>query len=110
MNENDFQAMKCWDNPQFPPEEQFPPQWPDLSACLLPFQKAVEQLVSAAQLALVPIKQVADQLGVELPPRPREDGRPHPPRPSTTPPMWAQNPGRTRRNRNKSTDARTPFV
>lgn len=37
-------------------------------------------------------------------------GRPPVPRPSTTPPMWANNPGRTRRTRNRAVHARTPLV
>lgn len=41
-------------------------------------------------------------------PAPRADGRPPVPRPSTTPPMWANNPGRTRRARNRASDIRTP--
>ena len=37
------------------------------------------------------------------PPGPELDdrGRPRPPRPSTTPPMWANNPTRTNRRRNR---------
>ena len=31
------------------------------------------------------------------------------PRPSSTPPMWAVNPGRSRRTRNRATDVRTPY-
>ena len=44
---------------------------------------------------------------VESAPLPKPERRPLP-KPSHTPPMWAQNPARTKRTRNRSTDIRTP--
>lgn len=64
----------------------------ELSACsAIPLGECMQAVLNA----IAPVKR-------ELPKRNRL------PKPSTTPPMWAHDPARTRRSRNRATNIRTP--
>ncbi|MDV8022289.1 hypothetical protein [Rhodococcus sp. IEGM 1330] len=88
-----LKAMQTWSNPMLPPvfparepEMQFPPQ----------LGPTVVDLLNDA------IARKWREAGMKVPPNPF----PSVPQPSTTPPMWAQDPTRSRRprrNRNQPT-------
>lgn len=61
---------------------------------------ALRRIGDAWREAMPALTSIAEAVDPDFDSRPaRVDGRPHPPRPSSTPPMWAVNPAQTRRRR-----------
>jgi hypothetical protein len=63
---------------------------------LTPHFKALAEAIAKAKPQLDALALVLDD---DQPPPPRADGKPHPPKPSRKPPMWAHDPTRSRRKR-----------
>ena len=64
---------------------------------------ALQQIGDAWRAATPQLRALAEAVDPDFDSRPaRADGRPHPPRPSSTPPMWSVNPTQTRRRRHAS--------
>lgn len=61
-----------------------------------PHFKAMAEAIAKA----APVREdIARAIDPDIPPPPRADGKPQPPRPSRKPPMWAQDPTKSRRRR-----------
>ena len=81
------------------------PEWVPVAA----EKQIVESAARAAAFTGRTVEEYLEMITnlVESAPLPKPERRALP-KPSHTPPMWAQNPSRTKRTRNRSTDIRTP--
>lgn len=75
----------------------------------LAFGRAFTVIGEAARRALVPITAFAESLSPEIDPHNTSRKPGEVPKPKRTPPMWAVDPSRSPRTRNRATDIRTPF-
>lgn len=73
------------------------------------YSKIFGDLAAAFNDALVPVVAFAESLPPEEDPHNVSRKPGEVPKPKRTPPMWAVDPSRSRRTRNRATDIRTPF-